>query len=130
MSLTSDQFMVTIVLAILTGAVFWHLSDDLTGVHNRTGLLFFVVVYFSLASTSSVGRCALLSFVTTRAGPASSARAQLMQDLARICLDSVWIVTANPGSKYHKFVAVSVKCHKRVRGFTPGYPADLLYGSS
>ena len=50
--------MVTIVLAILTGAVFWHLSDDLTGVHNRTGLLFFVVVYFSLASTSSVGRCA------------------------------------------------------------------------
>ena len=53
--------MVTIVLAILTGAVFWHLSDDLTGVHNRTGHLFFVVVYFSLASTSSVGRCALLS---------------------------------------------------------------------
>ena len=49
-----------------------------------------------------------------------------MQDLA----DSVWVVTAKPGSKYHKFVAVSVKCHKLVRGFAPGYPADLLYRSS
>lgn len=30
-------------------------SYDLEGVHNRTGVLFFSVVYFSLASTSSIG---------------------------------------------------------------------------
>jgi hypothetical protein len=54
-SLMFLQLFVTILVAVATGLFFWHLGTDLTGIHNRTGLLFFVVVYFSLISMSSIG---------------------------------------------------------------------------
>ena len=54
-SLMFLQLVVTLVVAVITGLLFYQLGMDLTGVHNRTGLLFFVVIYFSLISMSSIG---------------------------------------------------------------------------
>ena len=39
------QFGVTVLVAVATGLIFYKPGDSLTGIHNRTGLLFFVVVY-------------------------------------------------------------------------------------
>ncbi len=49
------QLIVTLVVGVLTGSTFYKPGLDLTGVHNRTGLLFFIVIYFSLISMSSIG---------------------------------------------------------------------------
>ena len=54
-SLMFLQLGVTLLVAVITGLLFLHPGLDLTGVHNRTGLLFFVVIYFSLISMSSIG---------------------------------------------------------------------------
>ena len=51
----SLQIGLTAIVAVLVGLLFYHLQYDLEGVHNRTGFLFFSVVYFSLASLSSIG---------------------------------------------------------------------------
>jgi hypothetical protein len=45
----------TTVVGVLIGVLFLDLTYDLTGIHNRTGVIFFNVVYFALASMSSVG---------------------------------------------------------------------------
>ena len=49
------QVGVTAFVGLATGLLFLHPGLDLNGVHNRTGLLFFVVVYFALISMSSIG---------------------------------------------------------------------------
>ena len=49
------QLIVTLMVGLLTGSMFYKPGLDLTGVHNRTGLLFFIVIYFSLISMSSIG---------------------------------------------------------------------------
>ena len=54
-SLMFLQLIVTVAVGALTGGLFYKLDLDLTGVHNRTGLLFFIVIYFSLISMSSIG---------------------------------------------------------------------------
>lgn len=54
-SLMFLQLVVTILVGVLTGALFYKPGLDLNGVHNRTGLLFFIVIYFSLISMSSIG---------------------------------------------------------------------------
>jgi hypothetical protein len=43
------------VAAVIIGALFRHLEFNLEGVHNRTGVIWFSIVYFSLAATSSLG---------------------------------------------------------------------------
>ena len=49
------QVGLTCVAAAIVGALFRHLEYDLEGVHNRTGVIWFSIVYFSLAATSSLG---------------------------------------------------------------------------
>lgn len=54
-SLMFLQLVVTVFVGTLTGGLFYKPGLDLNGVHNRTGLLFFIVIYFSLISMSSIG---------------------------------------------------------------------------
>ena len=47
--------LLTCIVGVFIGGLFFGLKYDLNGIHNRTGVLFFNIVYFSLASMSSIG---------------------------------------------------------------------------
>lgn len=49
------QFITTVVVAGLIGGIFWQVSDDIVGIQNRIGSIFFLVVYFTFLSLSSIG---------------------------------------------------------------------------
>jgi ABC-type multidrug transport system ATPase subunit len=49
------QLFVTLLVGGATGGLFHHIGTDLNGAHNRMGVLFFVVLYFSVISMSSIG---------------------------------------------------------------------------
>jgi ABC-type multidrug transport system ATPase subunit/ABC-type multidrug transport system permease subunit len=49
------QLFVTLLVGGATGGLFYHLGMDLKGAENRMGVLFFVVLYFSIISMSSIG---------------------------------------------------------------------------
>ena len=48
------QWVVTVFVALGVGGTFFRLSYDLPGIQNRTGVLFFTILYFSIVSLSSL----------------------------------------------------------------------------
>jgi len=52
--LLRTQYALTIVLAMLIGTIYWHVGNDLPGVQNRAGSLFFIISLLSFASMSSI----------------------------------------------------------------------------
>jgi len=52
--LLRTQYIMTIVLSLLLGTIFWHLSSDLQGVQDRAGSLFFMIALLSFSSMSSI----------------------------------------------------------------------------
>lgn len=47
---------VTVCLSVFLGFVFWQLDNRIPGAQNRFGIMFFLCVYFSLTSLSSLGK--------------------------------------------------------------------------
>jgi len=54
-SLLMTQLAVTVFVALFLGGVFFQLNSYLDGTQNRTGVLFFMTIFFSLVSMSSLG---------------------------------------------------------------------------
>ncbi|KAI8990981.1 hypothetical protein BDF20DRAFT_811457 [Mycotypha africana] len=48
------HFIVSVLLALLLGSVFWQVDVDLSGVQNRLGVLFFMCALLGFAATSSL----------------------------------------------------------------------------
>jgi energy-coupling factor transporter ATP-binding protein EcfA2 len=49
------QLTVTAAIALLMGVIFFDVNKQLSGIQNRVGLLFFLIIYFSFVSLSSIG---------------------------------------------------------------------------
>lgn len=48
------HYALSILLAILCGGLYWQVSDDLGGVQNRLGCLFFICAFFGFGSMTSL----------------------------------------------------------------------------
>ncbi|EPZ33247.1 ABC transporter domain-containing protein [Rozella allomycis CSF55] len=49
-----SHYLISMVLAVFTGFLFWQVSNDLPGVQNRLGCLFFICAFFGLSSLTSL----------------------------------------------------------------------------
>lgn len=49
-----SHYAITIVLAVFTGCLFWKVSNDMAGVQNRLGCLFFILAFFGFASLTAL----------------------------------------------------------------------------
>jgi ABC-type multidrug transport system permease subunit len=52
--LIRTQYILTVLLAILIGTIYWHVTDDIPGTQNRAGSLFFMIALLSFGSMSSI----------------------------------------------------------------------------
>jgi len=48
------QYILYIILGVLIGGIFWHVQNNLQGVQDRAGSLFFIIALISFSSLSSV----------------------------------------------------------------------------
>lgn len=51
------QYVMYIILGALIGGIFWQVQDNLQGVQDRAGSLFFIIALISFSSLSSVDTC-------------------------------------------------------------------------
>eukprot|EP01119_Soliformovum_irregulare_P020712 TRINITY_DN675_c0_g1_i1.p1 TRINITY_DN675_c0_g1~~TRINITY_DN675_c0_g1_i1.p1 ORF type:complete len:842 (+),score=177.45 TRINITY_DN675_c0_g1_i1:111-2636(+) len=52
--LLRTQYVVSLVLAFILGNIFWKVGDDIVGVQDRAGCLFFIIALLSFSSLSSI----------------------------------------------------------------------------
>ena len=53
-ALLQAHYLFSILTALLTGTLFYHVTDDMAGAQNRLGCLFFILAYFAFSSLSSI----------------------------------------------------------------------------
>jgi hypothetical protein len=51
------QYVLTIVLSLLLGGIYWHVGDDIAGIQDRAGCMFFLIALLAFASMSSIDTC-------------------------------------------------------------------------
>eukprot|EP00475_Leptophrys_vorax_P020517 TRINITY_DN2808_c0_g1_i4.p1 TRINITY_DN2808_c0_g1~~TRINITY_DN2808_c0_g1_i4.p1 ORF type:complete len:313 (-),score=82.11 TRINITY_DN2808_c0_g1_i4:15-953(-) len=49
------SFTISAIVGVILGLIFIKMSDGIAGIQNRAGILFFLLIYFSLVSLSSIG---------------------------------------------------------------------------
>ena len=49
-----SHYIITVTLAVFTGFLFWKVSNDMAGVQNRLGCLFFILAFFGFASLTAL----------------------------------------------------------------------------
>lgn len=52
--LLRGQYLITFALGVLLGTIYWHVGNDIAGVQNRAGSLFFMISLLAFASMSSI----------------------------------------------------------------------------
>jgi ABC-type multidrug transport system ATPase subunit len=52
--LLRTQYCLTFILAGLLGTIYWHVRNDITGIQDRAGVLFFLISLLSFGSMSSI----------------------------------------------------------------------------
>lgn len=55
--LIRTQYALTVLLALLIGGIYWHVSNDIAGVQDRAGVMFFLIALLAFASMSSIDTC-------------------------------------------------------------------------
>lgn len=55
--LIRTQYALTLLLALLIGGIYWHVSNDIAGVQDRAGVMFFLIALLAFASMSSIDTC-------------------------------------------------------------------------
>jgi hypothetical protein len=55
--LLKTQYIMTLGIGLLVGIIYWHVTDDLPGVQNRAGSLFFMISLLTFGSMSSIDIC-------------------------------------------------------------------------
>ena len=52
--LLASHWIVSVLIALFCGLLFWHATDDMAGVQNRLGCLFFTCAFFAFSSMTSL----------------------------------------------------------------------------
>lgn len=55
--LIKTQYFLTIIIGTLLGMIYWHVENDIVGVQNRAGCIFFLIALLSFASMTSIDIC-------------------------------------------------------------------------
>jgi len=52
-SSTMLHFLISVAVALLVGGIFYQVKNDISGIQNRVGMLYFVIIYYSLTAISA-----------------------------------------------------------------------------